>query len=93
MTRRTIAGVFVALLAAMPAAELLAGDGQRGRGAGGSGRGTDSPSRYVIAGHVVDQAKRLGVTIDWRTHARVGIPVTLATLAVAAAWLAILGGR
>lgn len=38
---------------------------------------------------VVDQAARLGVTIDWRTHARVGIPVTLATLALAAAWLAL----
>lgn len=36
---------------------------------------------------VVDQARRLGVEIDWRTHARVGIPVTLATLALAAAWL------
>jgi Na+/H+ antiporter NhaD/arsenite permease-like protein len=37
---------------------------------------------------VVDQAARLGITIDWRTHARVGIPVTLATLLVAALWLA-----
>jgi len=36
---------------------------------------------------VVDQARRLGVEIDWRTHARVGIPVTLATLGLAAAWL------
>ncbi len=36
---------------------------------------------------VVDQARRLGVEIDWHTHARIGIPVTLATLAVAAAWL------
>jgi Na+/H+ antiporter NhaD/arsenite permease-like protein len=36
---------------------------------------------------VVDQARRLGVEIDWRTHARVGIPVTLTTLAVAAGWL------
>jgi Na+/H+ antiporter NhaD/arsenite permease-like protein len=36
---------------------------------------------------VVDQAARMGVTIDWRTHARVGVPVTLGTLAVAAAWL------
>ncbi|HTM35019.1 MAG TPA: anion transporter [Vicinamibacterales bacterium] len=36
---------------------------------------------------VVDQARRLGVDIDWHTHARIGIPVTLATLAVAAAWL------
>jgi Na+/H+ antiporter NhaD/arsenite permease-like protein len=37
---------------------------------------------------VVDAAGRAGVPIDWRTHARVGVPVTLATLAVAAAWLA-----
>ena len=40
---------------------------------------------------VVDQARRLGVEIDWRTHARVGVPVTLATLAIAAAWLLIAG--
>ena len=58
MTRHTAAGVFVALLAAMPAADLLAEDGQRGRGAGRAGVVTDAPSRYVIAGHVVDQAKR-----------------------------------
>ncbi|MGE0463941.1 MAG: anion transporter [Vicinamibacterales bacterium] len=38
---------------------------------------------------VVDQARRLGVEIDWRTHARVGAPVTLATLAIAALWLLI----
>lgn len=37
---------------------------------------------------VVDQARRLGIAIDWRTHARIGIPVTIATLAIAAAWLA-----
>jgi Na+/H+ antiporter NhaD/arsenite permease-like protein len=37
---------------------------------------------------VVDQAARLGVAIDWRTHARVGIPVTLITLGIAALWLA-----
>jgi Na+/H+ antiporter NhaD/arsenite permease-like protein len=36
---------------------------------------------------VVDQAKALGVDIGWRRHARVGIPVTLATLALAAGWL------
>ena len=39
---------------------------------------------------VVDQAARLGVRISWREHARTGIPVTLATLAIAAAWLALL---
>jgi Na+/H+ antiporter NhaD/arsenite permease-like protein len=36
---------------------------------------------------VVDQAARLNVQIDWRTHARVGIPVTILTLLVAGAWL------
>jgi Na+/H+ antiporter NhaD/arsenite permease-like protein len=39
---------------------------------------------------VVDQAARLGVRIDWRTHARVGVPITLVTLAIAAIWLALL---
>ena len=36
---------------------------------------------------VVEQAGALGVRIGWRRHARVGIPVTLATLAIAAVWL------
>jgi Na+/H+ antiporter NhaD/arsenite permease-like protein len=36
---------------------------------------------------VVEQAARQGVAIDWRAHARVGVPVTLSTLAIAAAWL------
>ena len=36
---------------------------------------------------VVDCAARRGIRIDWRMHARVGVPVTLATLAIAAAWL------
>lgn len=40
---------------------------------------------------VVDQAGRLGVTISWREHARVGVPVTLATLAIAALWLWVRG--
>ena len=38
---------------------------------------------------VIDQAARLNVRIGWRQHARVGIPVTLATLLIAAAWLLI----
>ncbi len=37
---------------------------------------------------VVDAARRQGVHIDWRRHARTGVPVTLATLALAAGWLA-----
>jgi Na+/H+ antiporter NhaD/arsenite permease-like protein len=36
---------------------------------------------------VIDQAGRQGVRIGWREHARVGVPVTLLTLAIAAAWL------
>ena len=36
---------------------------------------------------VVDAAGRRGVRIDWRQHARVGVPVTFATLAIAGAYL------
>ena len=36
---------------------------------------------------VVEQAARLGVRIGWREHARVGVPVTAMTLALAAGWL------
>ncbi|GAB4167058.1 MAG: SLC13 family permease [Rhodocyclaceae bacterium] len=36
---------------------------------------------------VVDAAARRGLRIDWRTHARAGIPVTLASLAITAFWL------
>lgn len=38
---------------------------------------------------VIDQAARLGVRISWREHARVGIPVSLLTLALAAGWLSL----
>jgi Na+/H+ antiporter NhaD/arsenite permease-like protein len=38
---------------------------------------------------VVDAAARHGVAITWRRHARVGVPVTLATLTIVAAWLAV----
>jgi len=37
---------------------------------------------------VVDAARRQGIDIDWRRHARTGVPVTLATLAIVALWLA-----
>ena len=36
---------------------------------------------------VVEQAERLQVPISWREHARVGLPVTALTLAIAGAWL------
>ena len=38
---------------------------------------------------VVDAAARRGVRIAWRCHARVGVPVTLATLAITAGYLAL----
>jgi Na+/H+ antiporter NhaD/arsenite permease-like protein len=36
---------------------------------------------------VVSSAARYGVRIDWRQHAWIGIPVTLVTLAICAAYL------
>jgi Na+/H+ antiporter NhaD/arsenite permease-like protein len=36
---------------------------------------------------VIDSAKRAGVAITWREHAKTGIPVAIATLALAAGWL------
>lgn len=38
---------------------------------------------------VVDAAARRGIAIDWKRHARVGVPVTLITLAVSGAYLAL----
>ena len=38
---------------------------------------------------VVDAAARRGVPIGWRSHARVGVPVTIATLAITAGYLAL----
>jgi len=35
---------------------------------------------------VVDAARRQGIVIDWRRHLRAGLPVTLVTLAITAAW-------
>lgn len=37
---------------------------------------------------VVEQARAAGIAVGWRTHARIGVPVTLLTLAVAGAALA-----
>jgi Na+/H+ antiporter NhaD/arsenite permease-like protein len=36
---------------------------------------------------VVDAAERRGLRIDWRRHARVGVPVTVATLAITGVYL------
>ncbi len=39
---------------------------------------------------VIDVAGRRGIAIDWRAHARTGVPVALLTLALAGLWLAAL---
>ena len=36
---------------------------------------------------VVDLAAQQGVVINWRAHARLGVPVTVLSLGVVAAWL------
>ena len=36
---------------------------------------------------VVDAAARRGIRIDWHRHARIGVPVTVATLAISAVYL------
>jgi len=36
---------------------------------------------------VVDLARKQGIAIDWRQHARIGIPVTLLTMVIAWGWL------
>ena len=36
---------------------------------------------------VVNEAARKGIKIDWREHARVGVPVSVATLAITSAYL------
>lgn len=36
---------------------------------------------------VVDLARRQGIAIDWKAHARFGLPVTLATLGIVWGWL------
>ena len=38
---------------------------------------------------VVAAARRRGIAIGWRSHARAGVPVTLITLAITAAWFAL----
>ena len=42
---------------------------------------------------VIEQARGLSIEISWWTHARIGVPVTLITLAIAAAWLWLLASR
>ncbi|MDZ7858122.1 anion transporter [Sphaerotilus sp.] len=41
---------------------------------------------------VVDAARRCGIVIDWRRHARTGAPVAVVTLGIVAGWLAVRHG-
>jgi Na+/H+ antiporter NhaD/arsenite permease-like protein len=59
--------------------------------------GTGFSSNLIIFGSlagiiVVEEAARRGVTISFGEFARAGVPVALACMAVAAAWIAVLGG-
>ena len=36
---------------------------------------------------VVDLARKAGIAIDWKQHARIGVPVSLGTLALVWFWL------
>ena len=36
---------------------------------------------------VADLARKSGIHIDWKQHARIGVPVTLATLLLVWAWM------
>jgi Na+/H+ antiporter NhaD/arsenite permease-like protein len=38
---------------------------------------------------VIEQAALSGIRISWAEHARIGVPVTLISLAIAAAWIAV----
>ena len=47
---------------------------------------------FIIVGSianiiVVTQSERLGYPINWITHARIGIPVTIVTLLLSGLWL------
>jgi Na+/H+ antiporter NhaD/arsenite permease-like protein len=59
--------------------------------------GTGFSSNLIVFGSlagiiVVEEAARRGVTISFGEFARAGIPVAWACMAVAAAWIAFLGG-
>lgn len=46
-----------------------------------------SPCMPMTVRIVIEEAAACGVNITFRDHARVGVPVTLASLAVLAAWI------
>ncbi|MBP6899572.1 MAG: anion transporter [Burkholderiaceae bacterium] len=86
------------LVSNVPAVMLLLPVAADVAGSGGAHAGPTLALVSTLAGNllivgsianiiVVDAARREGVAIDWRAHARTGVPVTLLTLAFTAAWL------
>ena len=86
------------LVSNVPAVMLLLPHVQGPGGVGTAGAGLTLALVTTLAGNlllvgsianliVADLAARQGIAIDWKTHARIGIPVTLLTLAVVAGWL------
>lgn len=64
----------------------------RGRWSGSRAVGTAVDPSEIPGFERWQTAKGLGVAIDWRRHARTGVPITLVTLAIAPGLLA-LGAR
>lgn len=86
------------LVSNVPAVMLLLPHVQGPGGVGTAGAGLTLALVTTLAGNlllvgsianliVADLAARQGIAIDWKTHARIGVPVTLLTLAVVAGWL------
>ena len=86
------------LVSNVPAVMLLLPHVQGPGGVGTAGAGLTLALVTTLAGNlllvgsianliVANLAARQGITIDWKTHARIGVPVTLLTLAVVAGWL------
>lgn len=94
-----VAGLLLSnLVSNVPAVMLLLPHVQGPGGVGTAGAGLTLALVTTLAGNlllvgsianliVADLAARQGIAIDWKTHARIGIPVTLLTLAVVAGWL------
>ena len=74
----------------------LGGSGDRDALGAALALGTGFSSNMIVFGSlagiiVVEQARAKGVTISFGEFARAGIPVALACMAMAAAWIALLG--
>lgn len=87
-----LAVVLSNIVSNVPAVMLLLPAAQHAQAGAVLALGSTLAGNLLIVGSianiiVVDEAGRLGVHIGWRDHARSGLPVTIATLAIAAAWL------